>query len=87
MKGITVEEELCRAARVRRRELEKLFKNIKVNLDTIIAMHNIAMNVTFQAREPDRRCYLTYDKLIVDDNVYIFNDLEGRVERLPNKVR
>ena len=32
MKGITVEEELCRAARVRRRELEKLFKNIKVNL-------------------------------------------------------
>ena len=47
----------------------------------------MAMNVTFQAREPDRRCYLTYDKLIVDDNVYIFNDLEGRVERLPNKVR
>ena len=44
-------------------------------------------NVTPQAREPDRRCYLTYDKLIVDDNVYIFNDLEGRVERLPNKVR
>ena len=40
MKGITVEEELCRAARVRRRELEKLFKNIKVRLDTIIAMHN-----------------------------------------------
>ena len=40
MKGITVEEELCRAARVRRRELEKLFKNIKVNLDIIIAMHN-----------------------------------------------
>ena len=39
MKGITVEEELCRAARVRRRELEKLFKNIKVRLDTIIAMH------------------------------------------------
>ena len=37
MKGITVEEELCRAARVRRRELEKLFKNIKVNLDTINA--------------------------------------------------
>ena len=84
MKGITVEEELCRAARVRRRELEKLFKNIKVKLDTISDMNN---NVTFQAREPDRRCYLTYDKLIVDDNVYIFNDLEGRVERLPNKVR
>ena len=85
MKGITVEEELCRAARVRRRELEKLFKNIKVILlDTISDMNN---NVTFQAREPDRRCYLTYDKLIVDDNVYIFNDLEGRVERLPNKVR
>ena len=41
MKGITVEEELCRAARVRRRELEKLFKNIKVNLDdSISAMHN-----------------------------------------------
>ena len=38
MKGITVEEELCRAARVRRRELEKLFKNIKVNLDTISAV-------------------------------------------------
>ena len=48
---------------------------------------NMNNNVTFQAREPDRRCYLTYDKLIVDDNVYIFNDLEGRVERLPNKVR
>ena len=86
MKGITVEEELCRAARVRRRELEKLFKNIKVNLDTITAIYNISVH-TFQAREPDRRCYLTYDKLIVDDNVYIFNDLEGRVERLPNKVR
>ena len=38
MKGITVEEELCRAARVRRRELEKLFKNIKVRLDTVSAM-------------------------------------------------
>ena len=23
---------------------------------------------------------------MVDDNVYIFNDLEARVERLPNKV-
>ena len=39
-----------------------------------------------QAREPDRRCFLTYDKLIVDDNVYIFNDLEGRIEKLPHKV-
>ena len=29
-KGITVEEDLSRAARVRRRELEKLLKNIKV---------------------------------------------------------
>merc|ERR1712198_327324 len=61
------EEDLSRAARTRRRELEKLFKNIK-------------------AKEPDRRCFLTYDKLVVDDNVYIFNDLEGRVERLPHKV-
>lgn len=67
MKGIIVEEDLSRAARTRRRELEKLFKNIK-------------------AKEPDRRCFLTYDKLVVDDNVYIFNDLEGRVERLPHKV-
>ena len=50
-------------------------------------MNNNECYVHFKAREPDRRCYLTYDKLIVDDNVYIFNDLEGRVERLPNKVR
>lgn len=27
-----------------------------------------------------------YDRLVVDDNVYIFNDLEGRVERLPHKM-
>ena len=44
MKGITVEEELCRAARVRRRELEKLFKNIKVNLDTITAIYDTIFN-------------------------------------------
>ena len=67
-KGITVEEDLSRAARLRRRELEKLMKVIKT-------------------REPERRCFLTYDRLVVDDNVYIFNDLEARVERLPNKVR
>ena len=67
MKGIQVEEDLSRAARARRRELEKLMKTVK-------------------AREPDRRCYLTYDRLVVDDNVYIFNELEGRVERLPHKT-
>ena len=67
MKGIQVEEDLSRAGRARRRELEKLMRSIKV-------------------REPDRRCYLTYDRLVVDDNVYIFNELEGRVERLPNKL-
>merc|ERR1712154_572236 len=59
--------DLSRAARARRRELEKLMKTVK-------------------AREPDRRCYLTYDRLVVDDNVYIFNELEGRVERLPHKT-
>ena len=63
-----MEEDLSRAARLRRRELEKLMKVIKT-------------------REPERRCFLTYDRLVVDDNVYIFNDLEARVERLPNKVR
>lgn len=62
-----MEEDLSRAARLRRRELEKLMKVIKT-------------------REPERRCFLTYDRLVVDDNVYIFNDLEARVERLPNKV-
>ena len=67
MKGIQVEEDLSRAGRARRRELEKLMKSIK-------------------GREPERRCYLTYDRLVVDDNVYIFNDLEGRVERLPHKM-
>ena len=55
MKGIQVEEDLSRAGRARRRELEKLMKSIK-------------------SREPERRCYLTYDRLVVDDNVYIFND-------------
>ena len=39
-----------------------------------------------QAREPDRRCFLKFDKLIVDDSAYIYNELEGRVEKLPNKV-
>ena len=67
MKGIQVEEDLSRAGRARRRELEKLMKSIK-------------------GRDPERRCYLTYDRLVVDDNVYIFNDLEGRVERLPHKM-
>ena len=31
---------------------------------------------SIKGREPDRRCFLTYDRLVVDDNVYIFNDLE-----------
>ena len=39
-----------------------------------------------QAREPERRCFLTFDKLVVDDNIYIFNDLDGRVEKLPHKA-
>ena len=33
-----------------------------------------------------RRCFLKFDKLIVDDNAYIYNDMEGRVEKLPHKV-
>ena len=32
------------------------------------------------------RCFLKFDKLIVDDNAYIYNDMEGRVEKLPHKV-
>jgi len=67
MKGIQLEEDLSRAGRARRRELEKLMRSIK-------------------GRDPDRRCFLTYDRLVVDDNVYIFNELDGRVERLPNKL-
>ena len=82
MKGIQLEEDLSRAGRARRRELEKLMRSIK-------------------GRDPDRRCFLTYDRydityditydiiydrLVVDDNVYIFNELEGRVERLPSKL-
>ena len=43
--------------------------------------------VALQAREPERRCFLKFDKLIVDDNAYIYNDLEGRVEKLPHKAR
>ena len=62
-----VEEDLSRAAKLRRKELEKLMKSIKT-------------------REPERRCFLTYDRLVVDDNVYIFNEMEGRVEKLPHKV-
>ena len=62
-----MEEDLSRAAKLRRKELEKLMKSIKT-------------------REPERRCFLTYDRLVVDDNVYIFNELEGRVEKLPHKV-
>jgi hypothetical protein len=27
-----------------------------------------------------------YDKLIIDDNVYIYNDVEKRIERLPYSV-
>jgi len=27
--------------------------------------------------------FLRYDKLIIDDNVYIYNDAEKRIERLP----
>jgi len=67
LKGIQAEEDLSRAAKSRRKELEKLMKSIKI-------------------REPERRCFLTYDRLVVDDNVYIFNDLEGRVEKLPHKA-
>ena len=29
---------------------------------------------------------MKFDKLIVDDNAYIYNDMEGRVEKLPHKV-
>jgi len=57
-KGIHVEEDLSRAAKSRRRELEKLMRSIK-------------------AREPERRCFLKFDKLIVDDNAYIYNDMEA----------
>ena len=39
-----------------------------------------------QIRDPERRCFLTYDKLVVDDNIYIYNHLEGRVEKLPQKA-
>ena len=83
-----MEEDLSRAARLRRRELEKLMKVIKVTLFLLLSLTDLKniLSVCFQTREPERRCFLTYDRLVVDDNVYIFNDLEARVERLPNKV-
>ena len=77
-----VEEELSRAAKTRRKELEKLMKSIKA----LKSIDKERIHSTFQTREPERRCFLTFDKLIVDDNVYIFNDLEGRVEKLPHKT-
>ena len=30
--------------------------------------------------------FFRYDKLIIDDNVYIYNDVEKRIERLPHSV-
>ena len=61
-------------------------KVIKVILFLPLSLANLKNTTCFQTREPERRCFLTYDRLVVDDNVYIFNDLEARVERLPNKV-
>ena len=81
-----MEEDLSRAARLRRRELEKLMKVIKVTLFLLLSLTDLKNTTCQQTREPERRCFLTYDRLVVDDNVYIFNDLEARVERLPNKV-
>ena len=57
--GITVDEDFSRAAKLRRRELEKLIREIK-------------------GVDPDKKCYFKYDKLVIDDDVFIFNDVERR---------
>ena len=90
MKGIQLEEDLSRAGRARRRELEKLMRSIKgrdpdrrcfLTYDRYDITYNITYDIIY-----DITYDITYDRLVVDDNVYIFNELEGRVERLPSKL-
>jgi len=65
--GLSVTEDFSRAAKRRRRELEKLVKEVR-------------------AADPERKCAFKYDKLLIDGDVFVFNDLEGRIERLPLNV-
>ena len=70
LKGIQVEEDLSRSAKARRKELEKLLKSIKVIITTCNPLRLLLLHV--KTREPDRRCFLTYDRLVVDDNVFMW---------------
>ena len=36
--------------------------------------------------DPDKKCQFKYDKLLIDDDVFVFNDVEKRIERLPYTV-
>jgi len=65
--GIYVEEDFSRAAKFRRKELEKFAKQVK-------------------ELSSDKKCIFKHDKLIIDDHVYIFNEQEHRIERLPSSL-
>ena len=37
-------------------------------------------------RRPQSKFSLQYDKLIIDNEIYMFNDLTGKVEEVPKKI-
>lgn len=39
-----------------------------------------------RAIDPDKKCQFKYDKLLIDDDVFVYNDVERRIERLPYTV-
>ena len=48
----------------------------------VLSLEHVRMNVSTN----NYFYFFRYDKLIIDDNVYIYNDVEKRIERLPYSV-
>ena len=40
------------------------------------------MKYVVKRKRPDSKCRMQYDKLIVDHQVYMYNDLTGQIEEV-----
>ena len=81
--GVSVTEDLSKRTREARQEMRKLVENI-LRLPLVLESGNQCFYPRFMRHvkkvNPEKRCFLQYDKLYIDGKVFMFNETSGKVD-------